>query len=379
MSIQEKSNRHSIVCLLCHDYIDAMRRQRSVNTGRRITLGKKLLFTAILAVLCLAAAEVILRCVSPVRLGFEYDGKRFMPPKEFDRDETVNQYGFHDVEHGPKRPGTKRILLLGDSYVEAGSVEISATIGQRLAHYSKTEVVACGRSAWGQRQPLELLQQYSAEIDPDLVISLFLPFNDVSDNSEVLKAKAWDQLTRMNQVRPGWVKLPAQRAPLFIVPWSRLNQLISHRLGVVSVRREKQIPLDYFVYSVDYDYVWHRAWQDTEALLLATRDVSRRIGAKYVIVSASTPHGVLGRQKGLERLQKIYPGMRDRQWDLDGPNRRLAPFCEANDIAFLSLEPAFRVQTKKGRRLHWKFDGHWNAAGNDLAGRLIAEFIEPLE
>ena len=114
-------------------------------------------------------------------------------------------------------------------------------------------------------------------------------------------------------------------------------------------------------------------------LLLATRDLTRHIGARYVIVSASTPHGVLGKQEGLGRLQKIYPGMRDRQWDLDGPNRRLAAFCQANDIPFLNLEPEFREQTEKGQRLHWKFDGHWNAAGNDLAGRLIAEFIETLE
>ena len=114
-------------------------------------------------------------------------------------------------------------------------------------------------------------------------------------------------------------------------------------------------------------------------LLLATRDLTRHIGARYVIVSASTPHGVLGKQEGLGRLQKIYPGMRDRQWDLDGPNRRLAAFCKANDIPFLSIEPAFRRQTNKGRRLHWKYDGHWNVAGNDLAGKLIAEFIETLE
>ena len=72
----------------------------------------------------------------------------------------------------------------------------------------------------------------------------------------------------------------------------------------------------------------------------------------------------------------VYPAMRDMEWDLDQPNARLERFCRQQDIPFLSLEPRFREETiQKGRRLHWKYDGHWNVEGNDLAGRLIADFI----
>ena len=39
-------------------------------------------------------------------------------------------------------------------------------------------------------------------------------------------------------------------------------------------------------------------------------------------------------------------------------------------VPFLALEPIFREETAAGRRLHWKYDGHWNAEGNDLAARL---------
>ena len=41
----------------------------------------------------------------------------------------------------------------------------------------------------------------------------------------------------------------------------------------------------------------------------------------------------------------------------------------------LALEPDFREETARGATLHWSHDGHWNVAGNDLAGRLLAEWI----
>jgi hypothetical protein len=85
---------------------------------------------------------------------------------------------------------------------------------------------------------------------------------------------------------------------------------------------------------------------------------------------------VYGAEEGLERLRGAYPAMRNRSWDLDGPNRELKEFCGEEGIPFLSLEPLFRQHLRDhGERLHWRYDGHWNPRGNDLAARYIAEFI----
>ena len=71
-------------------------------------------------------------------------------------------------------------------------------------------------------------------------------------------------------------------------------------------------------------------------------------GARYIIVAASTPHGVWGAEEGLRRLKAVYPGMKERQWDLDKPDKRVESFCRDHGIPFLALEPLFRIETALG-------------------------------
>ena len=355
----------------------------SKRPSRKLSLAKRLAFSFLAILLTLVLAEGFLRLLSPLRLGFEYTDGKFSAPVEFTMDHTQNRLGFHDVEPVPIRLDATRILLLGDSYVHAYSVPIPSTVGRRLEHHLHKssgrphQVIACGRSGWGQREQLTVLERLGPTLRPDLLVTFFVPFNDVSDNWTELRAKARTQLTTLMRARPGWLAIPADQAPCFYLRASRLNQLISHRLALMSAPKDREhIPLEYYVYSAAPDAIWTDAWAATERLILETRDMSRELGAQYVVVSASTPHGVWGAAEGLKRLVNVYPAMRDAEWNLDQPNARLERFCKQHDIPFLSLEPRFREETvQKGRRLHWKYDGHWNVEGNDLAGKLVADFI----
>jgi len=135
------------------------------------------------------------------------------------------------------------------------------------------------------------------------------------------------------------------------------------------------IPIDYLVYAVEADEEWKQAWLETEDLIVATRALSRALGAQYLLASASTPQGVLGAEAGLEKLLETYPAMQGRRWDLSLPDSRMAALAVRNGISFLALEPSFRDEQAAGRILHWPFDGHWNVEGNDLAGELLAAFV----
>jgi len=331
------------------------------------------------------AAEGALRLLPPTALGFAFANGRFQVPAEFPFDPRTlpkNRYLFHDVEPGPKRPGETRVMLLGDSYVDSRSVPIPQTVGRRLEHHldaagaGRFDVVACGLPGWGQVQQLAFLRRSGAELAPDLVVTLFLSLNDVRNNSEELTRRWRAQVASLVSVRPEVARMPASRAPLFLVEGSRLNQLVSHRLALfLHTRGPDAIPHDYLVYAEDTDAAWEEAWRKTEALLLATREEARKLGAGYALVSATTPQGVLGAQEGLEVLRDAYPAMRGRDFDLDAPDRRLRAFAEAHAIPFLALEPIFREASREGRRLHWRYDQHWNPAGNDLAAREMAEFL----
>jgi hypothetical protein len=236
-------------------------------------------------------------------------------------------------------------------------------------------VVSIGIAGWGQEAELRALQEHGRGLAPDVVVTLFLSLNDLRDNSERLARAARTQLVDIGRFRPGWQTMPADDAPLFLFESSVLNQLLSHRLAVRHSRDSGAIPLDYLAYAADPDPVWRAARENTERLLAATEQWSASVGARYAVVSASTPHGVLGAEKGIELLQREYPAMRERAWDLDQVDRWLGRFCAGQQIPFLALEPVFREHHRQGERLHWPYDGHWNAAGNALAAREIGRFL----
>ena len=346
----------------------------------------RLLLLCLSLVVCLGLAELLVRVLPETLLGFRYEHGHFGRPREFRRDTTTNDLGFHDVRHGPPQGGVRRLLLLGDSYVQGYSVPVPQTVGQRLQSHLNAaadepwEVVAVGRADWGQREQLDALHAHGARIEPALVLTLFLSLNDVENNSPLLQRRAKEQMASGDvQYRPGWARRSADEMPWLRWPGSALNRLISHRLALIRVRRgahgPESIPLDYFVYAVETDEVWREAWEETERLVAGARDAARELGASYAVASASTPQGVLGPEAGLRQLIASYPAMGDLEWDLDLPDRRMEELCRRNGIPFLTLEPTFRTEKAKGRTLHWRYDGHWNADGNDLAGKLLAEFV----
>src|SRR5262245_33505595 len=335
---------------------------------------RKLLVLAGATLFSLVAAELAVRRLSPLQLGFEFEDGAFRRPREFVRDNTVNSHHFHDREHGPPVEGVARVILLGDSYVASKSTSLEQTVGSRLeVHLNAAggrtwEVVILGYEGWGQRDELAALEKYGSSIRPAVVVTLFLPFNDFRNNSP--------ELDEVGKRQKRADEVPASEVPGLFLEWSVLNRLIAHRLAAWRARSpEAEIPVDFFAYSTETDPVWERAWDTTESLLLETRAAATSLGAEYLIASASTPSGVLGAKEGLAFLLETYPAMRGRGWDLDLPDRRLAQFCAEKGIPFFAMEPTFREQARAGHLLHWRYNGHWTAEGNELAARLLAKMI----
>jgi hypothetical protein len=343
--------------------------------------GRRLVVLGVVTALGLGAGELWLRTLTPLELGFGYTDGRFHHPAEFDRDGTLNRLGYHDAEPPPRAPDAARVVLLGDSYVEADSVPVDATVGSRLEHHlgPGVDVVALGRSGWGQAEELAALEEHGPALAPDLVVTLFLPFNDVRNNHARLQELALAQLATMSRFRPGWSSFARKDARFLLFEGSALNRLLSHRLTRAAARAGDELPIDYRVYASASDATWEEAWRRTEELLVATHTQSEALGARYAVVCASTPHGVLGPEAGLDLLREAYPVMAAEEFDLGLPAARLAALCEEHGIPFLDLEPLLaRLHAREGTALHWRHDGHWNAAGNDAAARELASFASAL-
>jgi hypothetical protein len=331
--------------------------------------------------------EMTFRMLPAVALGYHYENEVFGRPHEFELHTELNRFGCHDIEYGPKQPGVRRVLLLGDSFVQGASVPIAETLPRRLEDQleevssGRYDVVSLAGPGFGPREELNLLEWHGRELAPDLVISLFLPEDDVMVGSPALVSQRKEQLRALaKRSGPTMFRIHADDARLLFIRGSELNRWISHRLTLVSLRREREeIPTGYVVWAKEVPHAWQEAWRAVESLYSQTQALAAELGAGYAMVSATSTWAVRGTD-GLEQLMSVYPAMRDREWDLEEPERHMARFCADQDIPFLSLLPAFRRETlERGRQLHWRYDGHWNPEGNDLAARLIAEFIEEID
>lgn len=123
-------------------------------------------------------------------------GRWFNPAYEYDTNITINERGLRSPkEVGYERQDdTLRILVLGDSYVEALQIPLENTFPQQLARLLQAkadargdgrtiEVINAGVSGWGTDQQLLWLQHEGVTYRPDVVLLAVYPGNDFMNNS----------------------------------------------------------------------------------------------------------------------------------------------------------------------------------------------------
>ncbi len=101
-----------------------------------------------------------------------------------------NSKGFRDVEHFlAKRSGTKRIVIIGDSFCESVQVNLEDTFFRRLEKMLNArskytwEVINLGVGDFGTTQEWIALESLGFSYSPDLVIHEIFPLNDICNNT----------------------------------------------------------------------------------------------------------------------------------------------------------------------------------------------------
>lgn len=314
----------------------------------------------------------------------------------------INSHGLRDVEHEYAKPaGVYRILILGDSFIEAMHVPLEDTVGRQLERElgqmgRRVEVVSAGVSGYGTAGAVLFFEREGVRYQPDLVLLAFYPGNDVGNNSEVIEdtlrpVYAADGTllsiagagAAQGGTSAGWLsrsaayryvrRLVLTRQPALAEFLSRAGLLRSE-----AIRRPPQqagIPVAYGVYAETLSPDWESAWQRTEGLLARLQGAVRSAGAELVIVILTTRERIY--PDTWEQILQRYPAMQSRRWVLDAPQRRLLAWCAAAGVDCLSLEETFRRASQAGAGpLHFMHDGHWTAAGHRLAAAELKSFIE---
>src|SRR6266404_3154281 len=369
------------------------------------------------ACLVLEAVLAVAKINSPFAYVFDREkgisfaaGGYYVQSKEGFSEGYFNSHGFRDAERAWTKPAnTFRILVLGDSYVEAFQVlrerSFAALLEAELNAASRGrrfEVLALGQSGFGTADEYMRYLNDGVRYSPDMVVVAFLTGNDLSDNSKILHREklgfyfVFDEhgelvLDRSTLDRYMDQVTPLDRAFRVIKRHSYLASLISERSFLLREglreRRFKQTHasanaratgLDEFsdlnVYLPDPTPRWKDAWDITERLLLKfAREVESR-GASFMLVSLSNAEQVH------PELQRQLTRQYGLPFDFERPDRRLQQFTAAHGIRYLALMPALRdYHRRTGTYLHGfgsVITGHWNEAGHRQAAEQIFAFLK---
>lgn len=297
---------------------------------------------------------------------------------QFGRWVRTNEWGLRDRSHAlEKADGTFRILVLGDSFMEALQVDfeeslphlLETALSARIGH--SIEVINASTGGWGTDDEVEYLERYGTQFHPDLVLIAFTVHNDVINNLELehhdFQGGAIIERPRPN---PGAVEWALIRTRDFIAERSHVYG-VYRRLKALRLSRSNAHLLDEHVAWLirrDGDPSNTLGWEVTRQLLDRAHRIGRGAGAQTVVVVI--PHEIQVSEPAREKFLAAV-GMRAEDVELDQPQNVLAQWGAHAGVAVIDLAPEFRASAEQGKTLYLENDGHWTRDGHALAAAVV--------
>lgn len=393
---------------------------------RRVRWGALLLVSTLALVLAEVAARHLL--LPPRYIGvMRYDpelGFRQVPNRsatnydEFGAFEyRLNSDGFRgpDLPSGPKPPGTRRLLFVGDSFLNAWAVRDE----RLMMHVAAASCEARGRTVeayslccddYGTSQELLLLRKYGKRVQPDAVVLALYPNNDLVNNSLALAGRTSNspgdllrpylQFARSEDGAREESTHYFQPLRAMLRRHSRLFTKLERRLllagethaiewlrpwpapptahALLESGRPPRRSLELYR-EPEPGGEWETAWRSTEDLVRAFRDEVRALGARFLVLvipsRAQVQRDAMYLEMDLKAREHAGVSLEEMlDWSL--PERRLSAFCEREGIELRALlEPFRRAAAEEPAGLYVR-DGHLSWRGDAVAGEVVAAWYE---
>lgn len=244
---------------------------------------------------------------------------------------TINSQGLRGREYPyQKSKGTKRILVLGDSFAWGYGVADGAiftdTLEDLLNESSSSiayEVINTGVSGWGTDQELLFLQQEGFDYSPDVVVLAFFIVNDIQNNGTSIQYGMQKPifLTRELDIGNSPVPKPIVQKP----PLTSGESPLSITMAII-----QQMQLECQKRHCDFHVM---------------------------------------------KFGQFLPNYRHHPL-YEEFNKALATECAKLKIPYYDLDNEFRLQNVSAETiLRGNDDGHWNAEGHRLAGRFLYQSL----
>jgi lysophospholipase L1-like esterase len=315
-----------------------------------------------------------------------------------------NRRGYRGGDEEPP-PGTRRVAVYGDSFVEARLTDEEHTFSARVAAYLAEALktpftsVNAGVTGYGPDQELLRIQRELPELRPRLLVVVLYAGNDAGDlvrnglfrpDGARLQPNDWeiDAATRRSlEMRRGWRALALTRAVSRLREWVRqrpqplLPTASDPAAALAACRREMEarVRAPRAVQDLHYDHYDADLSLDPSGasashkraflrpLVAALRDTAAEAHVPLLLVIVPHPTDATTTwpvQVDPARFPAYRRSALSDAW---------AAAAQAEGVPCVDLFPSFWAAA--GESLYFPRDGHWNAAGQDRAARLAAERV----
>jgi hypothetical protein len=360
-----------------------------------VTRAKLWLFNGLMVLvslpIALVLAELCVRLLAPQPTGLTNQDRYGLPmlypgitrnlPQFGGHDVSINRAGLRDREHTNEKPADVfRILLLGDSFMEALQVPFDSALASRLERAlpatkgKRVEVINGGISGWGTDDQLRYLTRYGLTYQPDLIVVAMTLHNDIADNLR----QSWHTVQNGTLIEKPVVPISKWnyrklRLKAYIATRFQLYQLWRRVQHGGEIRRAGAAlnthVLDLFRDSTPGDIA--RGFDLTNRLLSALQDTARVSGSKVALVLLPIRYQLADSTFAQFARAAEVP---DSALQLDKPQRAMGEIATRLQIPVIDLLPVFRQRmAESDASLYVEWDGHWNSAGHRLAAEAVAE------
>lgn len=285
--------------------------------------------------------------------------------KEFSTDIRINSQGFRDIEFVHDEYPT--VLFIGDSFTAALEVSLNDTFHKRLnTSIEDTKFYALGHGGYDVSKMYLLYLNYVPELDPDVVVLLFFPHNDVLD-------------THYNRLEPTITYRENQltinyNTEIFFLGLKRYIESKSQAVyfiestiykAVKSTSRQETLNAYELYLRNDKPYM-DDAWEKTAALFWAMQRRAIQEDRKLYIVRIPLK----------EELNDALAEELAIQLDVDNLNlsvsgERFSQMCSTYHFSCLDLADYFKNQSD----LYFEENAHWNARGHEQVALALYNLI----
>jgi lysophospholipase L1-like esterase len=363
---------------------------------------KRLARLLLVALVVVALAEVAVRAFWPQPAFYASPGLFVDDPKvghrmrpglrgevgnwaEFTTHVRINQLGIRGPEIGPRRPGVRRVLVLGDSFTFGTGVEEEEAFPARLAaELSRggipAEGINAGMGAYGVPDEVAWFETYGMQLHPDLIVLGIFTGNDLQDAAPdhppiyVVRGDIVDEAERHRSSAVHWL---FQHSQLFALLKYSLPKPVDRALrralhlpepGAIRYLREEMALYD----PRSRPAAERGGGAASEAAIRHLLDLTR---ADHTAVAALLlPSALQADDREWSRtLRQLHlaPSQVDRML----PNEIFAAELARCGVPALDLTPVLADAIRHGEVDFFPKDQHFTAAGHRRIAREAARFL----